>query len=88
MLVGAIPAVVCGIVTGRMTPRSPTRDGALAGLILLAPMLLSIVTVVRAYASVPQSPLPLILTILLRPAGAWVGGALAARYRTAAVAAP
>jgi len=88
VLVGAIPAVVCGIVTGRMTPRSPTRDATLAGLILLAPMLVSITTVIRAYAAVPQSPLPLILTILLKPAGAWIGGALVARKRTTGVAGP
>jgi hypothetical protein len=84
ILIGAIPAVVCGIVTGRMTPRSPTRDAAIAGTILLAPVLLSLPVMLRAYATVAQSPLPLILTVLLRPGGAWIGGVLAARRRYAA----
>ncbi len=82
-LVGAIPALAGGYLAARLATTRPLLVGTLVGTALLVPMLLALPRVLEAYRQVPQSPIPLVLAIVLRPLAAAGGAYLTGRLAPA-----
>jgi hypothetical protein len=75
--INALPAVLAGVITAWMSGmHRPMRNACITGALLIVPILFSLPTILRAYSLVPQSVLPLAVSIGLRPAGAIVGAFL------------
>jgi hypothetical protein len=82
ILAGALPAMLGGYIAGRMAPDRPVAHGIAVGLLLLIPLLVGLPAVIRAYREVPQSPLPILLAWVMRPAAGAAGAYLTGRGET------
>ena len=83
ILAGALPALLGGYIAGRMAPDRPVAHGIAVGVLFLIPLLVALPAVIRAYHSVPQSPLPILLAWVMRPVAGAAGAYLTGRVETA-----
>lgn len=79
VLVGAIPAVLGGFIAARLADHSFLAHGVVTGCLTLVPMLLTIPQILEAYQDVPQSMLPLVMAVVMKPVGGAIGAYLTGR---------
>jgi hypothetical protein len=83
---GAVPAVVGGYIAARLAPDKALTHAVIAGGLLCIPALTSLPAVLHIIRETPQSPVPIILGIVLKPVGAVVGAVLTGRARNVTLA--
>lgn len=77
--VGALPVVAGGYLAARMAATNPLRQGITVGALLILPMLFSLAVVLRAHHDAPQSSVPWMIALALRPIGGALGAVLTGR---------
>ena len=81
LAVGAVPAVLGGYIAARMAPDKALTHALIVGGLLCVPALTSLPAVLQIIRETPQSPVPIILGIVLQPVGAVIGAVLTGRAK-------
>ena len=84
LVLGAVPAVVGGFLAARLAPEKPYEHALAVGVLLTLPVLWTVPMMLRFYRQVPQSPVPFVVAVALRPLGAAAGAWLNSRLRPTA----